>query len=51
MGEWPEDRSVGRHEPLAEIRARASGAGEVYGAMDLPWAKLVAQIAHAYGKQ
>jgi nicotinamidase-related amidase len=25
-------------------------AGEVYGAMDMPWAKLVGQIAHAYGK-
>jgi nicotinamidase-related amidase len=24
--------------------------GEVYGAMDMPWAKLVGQIAHAYGK-
>src|ERR1700747_990516 len=25
-------------------------AGEVYGAMDMPWAKLVGQMAHAYGK-
>jgi hypothetical protein len=25
-------------------------AGEVYGAMDMGWAKLVGQIAHAYGK-
>jgi nicotinamidase-related amidase len=25
-------------------------AGDVYGAMDMPWAKLVGQIAHAYGK-
>jgi nicotinamidase-related amidase len=25
-------------------------AGEVYGAMDLAWATLVGQIAHAYGK-
>jgi nicotinamidase-related amidase len=25
-------------------------AGEVYGAMDMPWATLVGQIAHAYGK-
>jgi nicotinamidase-related amidase len=25
-------------------------AGEVYGAIDMPWAKLVGQIAHAYGK-
>jgi isochorismate hydrolase len=25
-------------------------AGSVYGAMDMPWAKLVGQIAHAYGK-
>jgi hypothetical protein len=24
--------------------------GAVYGAMDMPWAKLVGQIAHAYGK-
>jgi nicotinamidase-related amidase len=25
-------------------------AGAVYAAMDMPWAKLVGQIAHAYGK-
>jgi hypothetical protein len=25
-------------------------AGEVYGAMDMAWAKLVGQIAQAYGK-
>jgi len=25
-------------------------AGEVYGAIDMPWAKLVSQIAQAYGK-
>jgi len=25
-------------------------ADEVYGAMDMAWAKLVGQIAHAYGK-
>ena len=25
-------------------------AGEVYGAMDVGWAKLVGQIAQAYGK-
>ena len=25
-------------------------AGEVYGAIDMPWAKLVGQIAHAHGK-
>jgi len=25
-------------------------AGAVYGVMDMPWAKLVGQIAHAYGK-
>jgi hypothetical protein len=25
-------------------------AGAVYGAMDMPWAKLVGQIALAYGK-
>ena len=25
-------------------------ASAVYGAMDMPWAKLVGQIAHAYGK-
>ena len=25
-------------------------AGEVYGATDMPWAKLVGQIAQAYGK-
>jgi len=25
-------------------------AGEVYGAMDMGWAKLVGQVAQAYGK-
>jgi hypothetical protein len=25
-------------------------AGEIHGAMDMGWAKLVGQIAHAYGK-
>jgi hypothetical protein len=25
-------------------------AGAVYGALDMPWAMLVGQIAHAYGK-
>jgi hypothetical protein len=25
-------------------------ASAVYAAMDMPWAKLVGQIAHAYGK-
>ena len=25
-------------------------AGAVYGALDMPWAKLVGQVAHAYGK-
>jgi len=25
-------------------------AGAVYAALDMPWAKLVGQIAHAYGK-
>ena len=25
-------------------------AGAVYGAIDMDWAKLVAQLAHAYGK-
>jgi hypothetical protein len=25
-------------------------AGEIYGAMDMSWAKLVGQIAQAYGK-
>ena len=25
-------------------------AGEVYGAMDMAWAKLVGQVAQAYGK-
>ena len=25
-------------------------AAAVYGAMDMPWAKLVGQIAHAYGR-
>ncbi len=27
-----------------------SEAGEVYRAMDMPWAKLVGQVAQAYGK-
>lgn len=27
-----------------------SDAGAIYGAMDMPWAELVGQIAHAYGK-
>jgi hypothetical protein len=30
--------------------SRSFEAGAVYGAMDMPWAKLVGQIAHAYGK-
>jgi hypothetical protein len=25
-------------------------AGAVYGAIDMDWAKLVGQLAHAYGK-
>jgi hypothetical protein len=25
-------------------------AGAIYEAIDMPWAKLVGQIAHAYGK-
>jgi hypothetical protein len=25
-------------------------AGAIYGAIDMPWAKLVSQIAQAYGK-
>jgi hypothetical protein len=25
-------------------------AGAIYSALDLPWAKLVGQIAHAYGR-
>jgi hypothetical protein len=29
---------------------RAPEAGPVYGAIDMPWAKLVGQIAQAYGK-
>jgi hypothetical protein len=28
----------------------ATGGREVYGAMDMGWAKLVGQVAHAYGK-
>jgi nicotinamidase-related amidase len=34
---------------ILKDNARAE-AGAVYGAMDMPWAKLVGQIAHAYGK-
>jgi hypothetical protein len=29
---------------------RRPEAGAVYGATDMPWAKLVGQIAQAYGK-
>jgi hypothetical protein len=29
---------------------RQPEAGGVYGAMDMPWAKLVGQISQAYGK-
>ena len=45
-------RSVQRTFVMVEIlkdNARPE-AGAVYGAMDMPWAKLVGQIAHAYGK-
>ena len=35
---------------ILKDNARAE-AGEVYGAMDMGWAKLVGQIAEAYGKQ
>jgi hypothetical protein len=31
-------------------RLHAEMAGPVYGAIDMPWAKLVGQIAQAYGK-
>jgi nicotinamidase-related amidase len=34
---------------ILKDNARAE-AGAVYGAMDMPWAKLVGQIAHAYGR-
>jgi nicotinamidase-related amidase len=34
---------------ILKDNARAE-AGAVYGAIDMPWAKLVGQIAHAYGK-
>jgi hypothetical protein len=34
---------------LLEDNARPE-AGAVYGAIDMPWAKLVGQIAQAYGK-
>ena len=34
---------------ILKDNARAD-AGAVYGAIDMPWAKLVGQIAHAYGK-
>ena len=34
---------------ILEDNARPE-AGEVYGAMDLPWATLVGQIAHAHGR-
>ena len=36
-------------EEILKDNARPE-AGAVYGAMDMPWAKLVGQIAHAYGK-
>ena len=34
---------------LLEDNARPE-AGAVYGAIDMPWARLVGQIAQAYGK-
>ncbi|HEV3331238.1 MAG TPA: hypothetical protein VG096_09675 [Bryobacteraceae bacterium] len=30
--------------------ANLTDAGEVYGAVNMAWAKLAGQIAHAYGK-
>lgn len=33
---------------LTDVGRRLAGA--VYGAIDMPWAKLVGQIAHGYGK-
>ena len=44
-------RSVQRTFVMVEIlkdNARPE-ASAVYAAMDMPWAKLVGQIAHAYG--
>jgi hypothetical protein len=43
---WTNSRGRG----LNRSAGRASEAGEVYGAMDMGWAKLVGQIAQAYGK-
>jgi len=38
-----------RHGAPSYFNARPE-ASAVYGAMDMPWAKLVGQISHAYGK-
>jgi hypothetical protein len=35
---------------MSKVQFKSLEAGEVYGAMDMPWAKLVGQIAQAYGK-
>ena len=32
------------------LKDNARPEAEVYGAMDMGWAKLVGQVAHAYGK-
>ena len=49
----PNDKSVSDYATLmVEIlkdNARPE-AGAVYGAIDMPWAKLVGQIAQAYGR-
>jgi hypothetical protein len=43
----------GRHAGVSTVKRRNNSrpdAGAIYGAIDMPWAKLVGQIAQAYGK-
>jgi hypothetical protein len=41
-----------RNRSSAEVQPKhcSAEAGDVYGAMDMGWAKLVGQIAQAYGE-
>ena len=44
-----EFRNSGPRREILKDNARPEAAA-VYGAMDMPWAKLVEKIAQAYGK-
>ena len=46
----PEPVRVSRHRRAARLLEERPEAAAVYDAMDMPWAKLVGQIARAYGK-